>query len=234
MSEHDAFGPRLNRERLLSKSSVFGRLSETARKDLAAHGFERDYAAGETIFLAGSPGHCMMAIARGSVRISMLTPTARDVVLADLIAGDVFGEVAMFDGGERSADAIALTNCSLSIFERRTVLAILERHPDAALHLVKLLCARLRRSDERMSEIAFMDLPSRLARALLRMTQSREPRRLAKTSLSQTELANLIGSSRENVNRCLRNWQKRGLIELDKGWVIIPDRDALEAVVAFG
>ena len=230
----DADGPRQARERLLSKSTVFAALDEAARHDLAATGFEREYAAGETIFLAGSAGQSMMAIARGTVRISMLAPTARDVVLADLVAGDVFGEVAMLDGGERSADAIALTNCRLSVFERRKVLAVLERHPSSAIQLVKLLCARLRRSDERMSEIAFMDLPSRLARALLRATESGAPPRRAKTSLSQTDLANLIGSSRENVNRCLRNWQKQGLVDIDKGWVVIPDREALEAMVAFG
>jgi CRP-like cAMP-binding protein len=107
-------------------------------------------------------------------------------------------------------------------------LSFLERSPTARLNLMQLLCGRIRRSDERMAEIAFFDLPARLAKALLRYpAQGRGPHKL---SLSQRELAEMAGGTRENVNRCLREWQRRGILELKNRWTIILKPEALQAI----
>src|SRR6202040_4430389 len=102
------------------------------------------------------------------------------------------------DGKPRSANATALTNCELVVLERRDLRPFLERNPAACMKLMEILCARIRRSDERMSDIAFFDLPVRLAKTLLHyQPQGRGP---AKLSLSQRELAEMAGGTRENVN----------------------------------
>ena len=225
-------GTQAEKEKLLGGSLIFKALDEVARRELASYAQMRQIRAGTPIFHAGDPGSSLMAIATGTVRISMLTPTSREVVLAELGAGDVFGEVALLDGGERSADATAITNCSLAVLERRSVVRLLESQPRLAIRLIELLCARLRRSDARMLELSFLDLPSRLARTLIRATTPQDggARPLGKLALSQTVLANMVGSSRENVNRCLRGWQKGGVIDLRDGWVVILDRAALEGL----
>jgi CRP/FNR family transcriptional regulator, cyclic AMP receptor protein len=125
----------------------------------------------------------------------------------------------MLDGKPRSANATAVTKCELLVLERRYVIPFLESNPKACLSLMETLCARIRRSDERMTDIAFFDLPARLAKVLLSYPgKTRGQRRL---SLSQTELAEMAGGTRENVNRCLRDWQRRGIVELDAGWTVI-------------
>ncbi|MEX6505771.1 Crp/Fnr family transcriptional regulator [Jiella sp. M17.18] len=222
-----------DREKLLSGCFIFQALDERDRRELASYAYCKSYRAGEPIFLMGSAGQSMMAIVAGSVRISVVTPNAREIVLADLSKGEVFGEMALIDGGERSALATALTNTTLLVLDRRDVFALLERQPKSALKLLELLCKRLRQSDERMTELAFLDVPSRLARTLIRAIDSPGCpvcAQGAKLSFSQSELANMIGSSRENVNRCLKAWQRRGVIDMKNGWLIIPDRAALQAL----
>ncbi|WP_417708764.1 Crp/Fnr family transcriptional regulator [Roseibium aggregatum] len=226
----------LNKEKLLGQSFIFEALDAQSRKDLAAFAHVKRYTAGDAIFEMGTPGQSMMAIAEGSVRITMPTPSARDVTLSELHPGDIFGEIALLDGGERSANVRALTNCKLVVLERRSLLEVLNRDPALSIRLIELLCKRVRRSDERMMEIGFLGLPERLARLLLRITVTApgsEEKPLTKLSLSQSEIAEMIGNTRETVNRCLRKFQKANLIDLKDGWLIILDRDGLEDVADF-
>ena len=221
------------KESLLGQSFIFKALDDQSKRDLATFAYLKRYSAGDVIFNMGSPGQSMMAIAEGTVRVSMLTPTARNVTLAELHTGDVFGEIALLDGRERSADVRALTNCTVVVLERRALLDILKRNPDLSIKLIELLCQRVRRSDERMMEIAFLDLPSRLARLLLRLTVTApgsETKPLTRLSQSQSEIASMIGNTRENVNRCLRKWQRSELIDLKDGWLIVRDRSGLEDI----
>lgn len=214
--------------KLLERCALFRALNERERLDLAAYAKPRSFAANEPIFHVGAPGSSMMAVVIGTVRISLPTTRGREIILADLPAGELFGEIAMLDGKPRSANAAALTNCELLVVERRDVLPFLERSPTACLNLMQLLCGRIRRSDERMAEIAFFDLPARLARALLRYpAQGHGPPKL---SLSQRELAEMSGATRENVNRCLRDWQRRGILELKNRWTIILKPEVLHAL----
>lgn len=214
----------------LAGCMVFEALSAETREELATHAYPKSFSAGDLIFAAGDPGQTMMAVVKGSVRVGIVTSTAREVVLKDCHQGEVFGEVALFDNGPRSADARALTNVELLMLERRDVLAVLSRHPEGALRLLELLCGRLRRSDERMQELAFLDISTRLARALLRILEGPEAatKRPVRLSLSQTELGNMIGSARENVNRCLKGWQRQEIVDLKEGWLIVLDEKSLK------
>jgi CRP-like cAMP-binding protein len=213
---------------LLNKCVLFKALDEQQRRDLAAHVRSRNYAPSEPIFHVGEPGSSMMGVMVGTVRISLPAWKDKHLILADLPAGEFFGEMALLDGKPRSASAAALTKCELLVFERRDFLTFLERSPTVCLNIMQLLCGRVRSTDERMSEIAFFDLPARLARALLRYpAQGRGPPKL---SLSQQELAEMVGATRENVNRCMREWQRRGILQLKDRWTIILKPEALHLI----
>ena len=213
--------------RLLRRCSLFAGLDEAALKLVAGHAHRRRHNAGEVIFRIGSPGQSMMAVLAGTVRITAPSADGKEIVLADFGSGEVFGEMALLDGRERSADAAALTNCDLLVLERRDMLGVLERHPEVSIKLLEVLCERLRRTDEQIGEIAFLGLPTRLAKALLRVAANASHGRLA---LSQRELGTMIGATRESVNRCLREWQRRGILQLDEGWIIIRNAAALEDI----
>ena len=220
--------------RLLSKSLLFGALDDTARRDLAAHVHRKSYDVGEPIFHIGAPGQSLIVILAGTVRVSLPGPRGKAVILADLEVGEVLGEIALLDGKERSADATALTKCDLLVLERRDVVAFLEKRADICLKLLKLMCARLRKSDQRMSDIAFLELSVRLAKLLLdRLGPAGRPGGKSKLSLSQTELAGMINATRENVNRCLRDWQRQGIVDIDERWIIVLRRDALNAIAGY-
>ena len=214
--------------KLLDKCALFKSLDAQERRDLAAHAQSRTFTPNEPIFHIAEPGSSMMGVMAGTVRISLPSWKDKQIILADLPAGEFFGEMALLDGNPRSASAMALTKCELLVLERRDFLTFLERSPTACFNLMHLLCERIRRADERISELAFSDLSARLARTLLRYpAQGNGPPKL---SLSQQELAEMVGATRENVNRCLREWQRRGILQLKNRWTIILKPEALHLI----
>jgi len=215
--------------KLLQKCMLFAALDEKGRHELAAYAHARSFGAGESICRLGDRGDTMMAVTLGTVRISLPSAKGKELILADLPPAELLGEIAVLDGRPRSANATALTNCELVILERRDVMPFLERNPAVCLRLMEMLCGRIRRSDERLYDIAFFDLPVRLAKTLLRCVRQGEGE--MKLSLSQHELAELAGGTRENVNRCLRGWQRQGILDLKDRWTIILRPDALRDLV---
>jgi len=216
--------------KVLEKCALFGSVDEQARREIAAHAKLRSFASGDSICRLGDHGESMMAVVTGIVRISLPTVRGKEIILADLRFGDLFGEIALLDGKPRSANATALTNCELMVLERRDVLPFLEHNPLACMKLMEILCARIRRSDERMADIAFFNLPVRLAKTLL--SYQPQGHDVMKLSLSQSELAEMAGGTREKVNRCLRDWRRQGILELKDRWTIIRKPEALREIVA--
>ena len=153
------------------------------------------------------------------------------MLLSELAAGDVFGEIALLDGGERSADATAGTNCTLLFFERKAFMDLLENNWLLTEAVLKLVCSRLRRSDERMADLAFFDLPRRLAKALLARARPAPGGGPLRVNDTQAALAAQVGGSRENVNRYLRNWQQNGLITVADRRISLLDTEGLARVV---
>jgi CRP-like cAMP-binding protein len=216
--------------KLLAQCSLFRAVPADESSTLMAHAHIRQYAAEETIFLMGSAGDSLMIVLSGHVRVSVPSPDGKEILLAVLVAGDMFGEVAMLNGKGRTADARAASECRLATLNRRDVLAFLAQHPNAWLGLIRTLCERLRNADEQIAEIAFMGVPVRLAKALLRMTaiQPQIGQHLRQVRLSQREIGSLIGASRESVNKWLRSWQRVGILQLAESLITIVDRPALE------
>ena len=219
---------------MLGACALFRGLSAEERKDLVARARVRTFSNGDTVFLMGAPGDSMMAVLKGNVRISCPSAEGKEIVLGTVLPGDFFGEVALLDGKPRSADAKAVTACSLAVLERRDVLDFLERHPGAWDGLVQVLCGRLRKLTEKTAEVALLDLAGRLAKALLRLAgadQDGSPATaLAPIGLSQRELGNIVGASRESINKCLREWQRTGLIKSENNLITIKNRVALRTL----
>jgi CRP-like cAMP-binding protein len=224
--------------RLLGECSLFRHLDAQERSALTQRVKLRQFAPGETIFLMGSPGQSMMAVISGKVRISIPSPEGKEIVLALLVQGDVFGEIALLDGKERTADARAVTACEIAILERREVLPFLHEHADACLRLVELLCDRLRRTDQQIAEVALLPVSARLAKTLLRLAKAdRRPapgRVGVLIPVSQRELGNMVGATRESVNKCLRDWQRERFVRVDEGNVILLNEPALEEMADLG
>jgi CRP/FNR family transcriptional regulator, cyclic AMP receptor protein len=215
--------------RLLANCVLFRGLVTGERDAVVARARIRHFAAGDTIFLMGSPGNSMMAVLRGTVRISVPSPEGREIVLAILQPGEVFGEIALLDGKERTADARAMTACDLAVVERRDVMEFLERQPDAWPRLVEVLCRRLRATDLHMAEVAMQPLPVRLAKVLLRIAHSGTLGRPAdRVQVSQRDLGNIVGAARESVNKCLSEWQRSGWVRIEGMSITISDRAMLE------
>jgi CRP/FNR family cyclic AMP-dependent transcriptional regulator len=231
-------GPTKDALRMLDSCVVFRALDTDARRRLAEHAKRRQFAAGQTIFTSGSPGHSMMAVVTGSVRITARSVRGAEVMLAILTQGEVVGEIALLDGGERTADATALTDCELVVLDRRDVLPFLEQHPKACLKLLEVLAQRLRHTDEWITEIGLAQIAARLAKVLLGTAGPQDRRkddsRTVSVALTQRELGSMIGASRESVNRCLQQWQREGIVQLKPGWIIILNREAMQEIAELG
>jgi CRP/FNR family transcriptional regulator, cyclic AMP receptor protein len=218
--------------RLLGECLLFRELEAEERNALVARAQIRAYSAGETIFSMGSAGDHLMAVLSGTVSISVRSPRGKEVVLAMMQAGEFFGEIALLDSKERTADARAITACHLAILEQRDVLAFLDRHPEIWPKVVEVLCSRLRSTDQHIAELALLQLPTRLAKVLLRLASvergAADGHQLLQVHLSQRELGNICGAGRESINKCLGLWQRRSIVQVEERLITIADRTALE------
>ena len=216
--------------RLIGNCVLFEGLSSSERSAISQRAHIRVFDAGETIFAIGAPGDQMMAVLSGTVRISVPSNDGKELLLAIIHPGDVFGELAVLDGKERSADAVAESACALAILDRRDILSFFERNPPAWLKIVEVLCLRLRRTDQVLAEVALMQLPTRLAKMMLRITVNSPAKPMEKIRFSQRELASMVGGTRESVNKCLRKWQTGGIVQVSESWIAITNRTALENI----
>lgn len=216
---------------LLRSHLLFRELPAPAIERLGSYMKTRKVSRGSTIFAKGDPGTGLMGVLAGSVKISVPSADGRDVVLNIIQAGDIFGEIALLDGHPRTADAIAMSDCELIVIERRDFIEYLRSQPDITLKFIEILCARLRRTSEQVQDLTFLNLPTRLAKVLLRLTAEIETSaRGHKVTMTQRELSQIIGRSRESTNKQLRTWTKLGWIRLERGGITVLAPDKLAAI----
>ena len=225
-----------NEERqILEQHFLFGKLSISEIDSLIGYTQVEHYPAGREIFDKGSPGQSLMAVLRGSIKISSLSSDGKEVVFRIINTGEIFGEIAALDGEERSADAAAITDCELLVFNRGDFLRMLENRADLCMILLRILCRRLRQTTEQVEDVMFRHLESRLAKALLQLARRVGLHGLqskgVELHVSQRELGNMAGGSRESVNKFLQNWHRQGLIDLGKASILIKDIDALRDLI---
>ncbi len=205
---------------LLGANSVFSVLSPARREQLLRYGSKLTLAKGVRLCSRGDPGDTCFLVLSGEIEVVVTDAEGRDVWLAALGAGALIGEIAVLDGGPRSADMTAMRRSTLLGLRRDTIFAALKDEPESALALLSLLAGRLRSTDARVEEKALVDLPGRLARVLLQAGA-------APITQSQGELARQIGASRERVNKALAKWRERDWIEIGPSGVRVRDRAAL-------
>ena len=208
---------------VLSKVPFFAGVPAEELEKLATSLQRRTVRAGKAVFRQDDPGSSLYVIESGVVKVQRTSPEGKEVILTILGPGDFFGELALLDGEPRSADAVAKEDTALLVLERDDFLAFLDRAPAVATKLLAALSRRLRRTDQLVQDAAFLDVPARLARALLQLSESPE----ATTGLTQSELAAMVGASRESVNRWLQFYRRRGLIESASGSIRVLQPDEL-------
>jgi CRP-like cAMP-binding protein len=140
----------------------------------------------------------------------------------------------LLDGRPRTADATAMSECELVVIERRDFVPFLSDHPDVMLKFIEILCSRLRRTSEQVQDITFLNLPTRLAKTLLQLTAVEDSATRRKATVTQREISQMIGISRESTNKQLRAWAKRGWIRLERGGVNVVAPDKLAAIAIEG
>jgi CRP-like cAMP-binding protein len=223
------------KRKIFERHLLFGKLSAKEIDALISYARVERYRAGREIFAKGSPGQSLMAVLRGSIKISSLSESGKEIVFTIFNAGEIFGEIAVLDGEERSADASALTDCELLVLNRRDLLPVLENRADLCMILLKTLCRRLRVTTEQVEDVMFRHLESRVAKALVQLAESvglhgvRSPS--VELHVSQRELGNMAGGSRESVNKHLQIWHRQGLIDLSKGSIMIRKIEAIKRLI---
>jgi CRP/FNR family transcriptional regulator, cyclic AMP receptor protein len=205
---------------ILAKHRLFQNVSETDLNVLAGRATTRLFKPNEVIFKKRDPGDSIMAVLNGSVGISCVSEDGNEIELAIIRPGEFFGEIGLIDGGERTADAYACEATRLLVLYRRDVIPFLERNPKACLELLDIAAKRLRTSSVRFEDFLFLDVRKRLAKLLVSLTErnvEEAPNEVAPNiQISQQGLATMIGTSRQAVNKQLRQWEDAGLIELHR------------------
>jgi CRP/FNR family cyclic AMP-dependent transcriptional regulator len=220
---------------LLRNHPLFCDLPAAVIEHLGSYMKTRKVARGSTIFAKGDPGSGLMGVLAGMVKVSVASSEGKDIVLNIFHEGEIFGEIALLDGRPRTADATAMSDCELIVIERRDFVPFLSDHPDVTIKFIEILCSRLRRTSEQVQDVTFLNLPTRLAKTLLQLTvnpESATPKR--KVTITQREISQIIGRSRESTNKQLRVWAKRGWIRLERGGVSVLAPDKLAAAAAEG
>jgi CRP-like cAMP-binding protein len=191
----------------------------------------RGCAARETVVRQGDDSGDLYAVLAGRLKATAANPDGDEMVLSILGPGDVFGEIALLDRQPRSATVSALEACELLVIERGAFQALLARSPSLSLSLMRVMAKRLRELSDHAQDVSLLGVGARLARALLALARrfgERDARRLSVAlKLSQQELGEMVGATREMVNRCLRRWTEAGMIEIAAGQLVILDEDAL-------
>lgn len=210
---------------------LFAALDPEGAAALRASLVARDVAKGEVIFSEGQPGDQMYVIVEGKVKLGQTSADGRESLLGVLGPGEMFGELSLFDPGLRTSTATALTDSIVLALGNDQLRPWLSGRPEVAAALLQALARRIRRTNEAMADLVFSDVPGRVAKALMELGEKFgevTPDGLLVThDMTQEELAQLVGASRETVNKALADFAQRGWIRLESRQVLILDVERL-------
>lgn len=211
---------------------LFASIEETAAHALFDSMTRITLGRGETIFSEGEPGDRLYVIGAGKMKLGRRSNDGRENLLAVLGPAEMFGELSLFDPGPRTATASAVSDAVLYELGHDELIHWLEEHPAVAKHLLEALARRLRRTNEALADLVFSDVPGRVAKALLDLSRrfgepTADGLRVAH-DLTQEELAQLVGASRETVNKALADFAQRGWVRREGRAVVLLDTERLE------
>src|ERR1700733_5664522 len=216
---------------VLRKHPIFCDLDAAALDQLCRYAKHATLKRGATIVSKGDPGNSLFGVVSGTVKISISSPEGRSAILNLIGAGEIFGEVAVLDGRARTADAIANTNCEIFIIDRREFIPFVRSQPALAMKFIKLLCTRLRWTSHQAEEVILQDLPGRLASALIRLTERHKVAQGGRTiAVTQQEISEMVGMSRESINKQLRAWASRNWVRLEHGAIVVLNLEPLQEI----
>ena len=223
----------MDRQQLLSKIFLLENLDRDEREALLEIATTKRCAARSEVVHKGEAGSQLYGILRGRLKVMSTSEDGRDLVFNIMGPGQVFGDIALFDRGERSATIVALDDCELLCIDRRALLPLLERQPRIAIKLLSAMAARMRRLSELLEDSHFLNLRARLAKKLLDLASvygepTSDGVRLD-LKLTQQELGDLVGTTRESINKQLRAWTELGMLVSERGQITIARADLLRA-----
>ncbi|MCC7049231.1 MAG: Crp/Fnr family transcriptional regulator [Alphaproteobacteria bacterium] len=220
-----------DRRTLLRENFLLKTLSDDELDRMLRFASVQSHRAGDVLFRKGDPGEGMMAVLKGQIRIGVMSAEGKELIHNIINPGQVFGEIALLDGKERSADAVAIVPTDVLVVLRRDFLPFLEADAKLCIRLMTVLCEKLRLTSELAEDFMFLELRQRLAKRLVRLAQLYgRPWRsgvIINFRLPQRELAAMMGTSRESINKQLREWAEAGWLTVDRGNIAIHDLDAM-------
>jgi CRP/FNR family transcriptional regulator, cyclic AMP receptor protein len=222
-------------ESVLARVPLFAALDAESAASLELMLTRRTLPRGHVVFAEGNPGDRLFVILDGKVKISRAAADGRENLLALLGRGEMFGELSLFDPGPRTASATTVTGTTLASLDHDDLRPLLVERPAVAVQLLQALAQRLRRTNEAMADLVFTDVPGRVAKALLELAAkfgvAEDGATRVRHDLTQEELAQLVGASRETVNKALSDFAHRGWLRIDGRSVLLlaPERLARRA-----
>jgi CRP/FNR family cyclic AMP-dependent transcriptional regulator len=218
-------------DKILARAGLFQGVEPSAVSALTSQLHRVDFPCGHTVFAEGEPGDRLFIIISGKVKIGRQSPDGRQNLLTVIGPSDMFGELSIFDPGPRTSSATTITEVRAVSMDRDVLRAWIADRPEIAERLLRILALRLRRTNNNLADLMFTDVPGRVAKQLLKLAQlfgTQEGDALRVThDLTQEEIAQLVGASRETVNKALGDFAHRGWIRLEGKSVLISDSDCL-------
>lgn len=212
--------------KFLEAVPLFSCVSPASAKTLADDSTFRNVGKGEVLFLQSDPSDAAYVVRSGKISIVLASPDGREMVINEMKAGDIFGELGILTRRPRSASAIAQTNVELLEIPRRAFLRIVDAEPQLARLLLEITASRLQMSGQREGALAFLDAQARLARLLLELEAQAQEK--GYVTISQEELASRTGLIRQTVAKALGKWRRAGWLITGRGHIMILNRKALE------
>jgi CRP/FNR family transcriptional regulator, cyclic AMP receptor protein len=220
---------------VLRKHPYFADLAPEAFDQLCRYAKHSTLKRGATICSKGDPGNSLIAVISGTVKISVSSADGRSAILNLIGPGEIFGEVAVLDGQARTADATANTNCEIFVIDRREFLPFVRSQPALAMKFIELLCTRLRWTSDQVEQLILQNLPGRLASALIRLTEKHKLAPGGRTiAITQQEISEMVGMTRESINKQLRVWATRNWVRLEHGAIVVLNAGPLQALAEAG
>jgi CRP-like cAMP-binding protein len=226
-----------DKRELLSRHFLLRGLDVRTLDRLVQYSVVKKVAAGSVICHQGDPGDCLYGILRGQVRIFNIGTENREILLNILLPGSLFGEIALIDDRPRTAHASAMEDCELLLMHRHHFMPLLEEDPRLAIHMLGILCERVRRTSSMIEDTTFLNLRARLAKRLLALAATHGSKLPGDAGvklnlrLSQRQLGAMIDASREAVNKQVQIWRADGILDIDNGFLVLRKPEWLEAIL---
>ena len=215
----------------LRKVVLFEGLDDEGLAALEKRLRRRRFGKGHVLFMRGDPGDDLFIIESGTVKICLTSAEGKEITLALLGPGEFLGELALLDGQPRSSDALTIEPCQFLLLGRNDFRQFIQERPSVTLQLLEVLSRRLRSDNQLIQDAAFFDVPARLARVILALAESLGqpvgPGTAIARRLTQSELAGMVGATRESVNRWLVYFERQGLIRRQNGMITVAKPDGL-------